>query len=778
MRYCPICERTYGDEVRVCEVDGAILKDSGINQDPLIGKVVRGRYRVLEKLGEGGMGTVYLAEQIAINRKVALKILHPDYARDQEFVRRFRQEAKLAAALNHRNIITVFDFDQADDGSLYIVMEYVAGKSLSGLIQDGPINLRRVMRLGVQIAEGLRAAHVAGVIHRDIKPENIMVVGEEEIKLMDFGIARLTNTEAATRLTRSGMIMGTPTYMAPEQIEGGEVGEATDIYAFGIVLYEMLSGRVPFTAPTPGAILIKHLQEVPAPLRKLRKEIPISLEKVVKQALEKKPAQRQKSMNEIVESLANTQQETAREQATASVIAQQLTAAGRRFSSISTLLRRLLERASLRARTRTGEMAELQLEHVEISIEASQIHLEQPNTVAETKPPTIIEHQELQSAASSDTDNRLRNLPPNGISSVEPTAIDLIQTQSWARRQQTADEFTAEAKTLMASVETEAIPEVITMTATQPVEEQKAASWRQPALTLAAAVLIGIVATVVYLQVSDQQIGSTPLRQETSDARSLAEGVASTKRDLPVRAQSESEKSLQAVSGSGDKTGIPLSEKNAGGQVSAAPIPSPVAEGKNISKKNQEIFKQAELKGRTDVVKVSPAPETPLTKKLVPEEIKVAEKPKEADLEKYKTPGPVKKESETKLASIDKPSIKQPEVSPASPETRLLSLAIVSSKRDINVQERVVLTVRGKYSDGKENEIGAGVRFESSDANVAVVNSRGELEGKKQGKAEVTARYAGVVSGVYTFYVKGGAENQKADQSGEPLQDQRRRLLR
>ena len=229
MRYCPICERTYGDEVRVCEVDGAILKDSGINQDPLIGKVVRGRYRVLEKLGEGGMGTVYLAEQIAINRKVALKILHPDYARDQEFVRRFRQEAKLAAALNHRNIITVFDFDQADDGSLYIVMEYVAGKSLSGLIQDGPINLRRVMRLGVQIAEGLRAAHVAGVIHRDIKPENIMVVGEEEIKLMDFGIARLTNTEAATRLTRSGMIMGTPTYMAPEQIEGGEVGEATDI---------------------------------------------------------------------------------------------------------------------------------------------------------------------------------------------------------------------------------------------------------------------------------------------------------------------------------------------------------------------------------------------------------------------------------------------------------------------------------------------------------------------------------------------------------------------
>ncbi|TMB73634.1 MAG: hypothetical protein E6J54_05800, partial [Deltaproteobacteria bacterium] len=173
-----------------------------------------------------------------------------------------------------------------------------------------------------------------------------------------------------------------------------------------------------------------------------------------------------------------------------------------------------------------------------------------------------------------------------------------------------------------------------------------------------------------------------------------------------------------------------------------------------------------------------PAPETPLTKKLVPEEIKVAEKPKEADLEKYKTPGPVKKESETKLASIDKPSIKQPEVSPASPETRLLSLAIVSSKRDINVQERVVLTVRGKYSDGKENEIGAGVRFESSDANVAVVNSRGELEGKKQGKAEVTARYADVVSGVYTFYVKGGAENQKADQSGEPLQDQRRRLLR
>ncbi len=308
MRYCPICERTYGDEVQACEVDGSILRDAAPKPDTLVGKTIKDRYRVIEKLGEGGMSVVYLAEQINIGRKVALKLLHNEYARDEAFVRRFRQEAKLAASLSHRNVIQIFDFDQAEDGNLFIAMEYLVGKNLKQLIRAEPLGIAHAVGLAIQIADGLAAAHRAGVIHRDIKPENIMVVGQgNEVKLMDFGIARLREVGASTRLTRTGMIMGTPAYMAPEQIEGREINEKTDIYAFGIVLYEMLSKVVPFAAPTPAAVLMKHLKETPVPLRKLRREIPAQLERIVTQALEKRPERRPGKMEQIVEALRTTE---------------------------------------------------------------------------------------------------------------------------------------------------------------------------------------------------------------------------------------------------------------------------------------------------------------------------------------------------------------------------------------------------------------------------------------------------------------------------------------
>ena len=291
----------------MCTLDGATLKEAGAKKDTLTGQMIKGRYQVIKKLGAGGMGTVYLAEQVAIGRRVALKVLHSSYATDEEFVRRFRHEARLAASLNHHNIITVYDFDQADEGSLFIAMEYVDGRSLSEVIrQEGPMDIGRAVRLGIQIVEGLEAAHRAGVIHRDIKPDNIMVTGmaeNEDVKLMDFGIARLRDTGSMTRLTRSGAIMGTPSYMAPEQIEGGDVSEKTDIYALGIVLYEMLSGGVPFRASTPGSVLIKQLREVPVSLMKLRREVPAAVERVVMQALEKKPQKRQQSMGEIAQGL-------------------------------------------------------------------------------------------------------------------------------------------------------------------------------------------------------------------------------------------------------------------------------------------------------------------------------------------------------------------------------------------------------------------------------------------------------------------------------------------
>jgi predicted Ser/Thr protein kinase len=288
-------------------MDGATLRIFGQKQDPYLGKIIKARYKVLKKLGEGGMGTVYLGEQVSVGRNVALKLLQGNYAMDDEFIGRFRREARLAASLNHSNIVTIYDFDQSEDGSLFIAMEYLHGSKLSDIVRrDGPLGIARAVRFGLQIAEGLDAAHRAGVIHRDIKPDNIMVIGTdglESIKLMDFGIARLRDAGATSRLTRPDVIMGTPSYMAPEQAEGADVSDKTDIYALGIVLYEMLSGSVPFKASTPSAVLLKQIQEAPLPLRKLRREIPASFERVVMQALEKKPEKRQRDMREVAQGL-------------------------------------------------------------------------------------------------------------------------------------------------------------------------------------------------------------------------------------------------------------------------------------------------------------------------------------------------------------------------------------------------------------------------------------------------------------------------------------------
>jgi serine/threonine-protein kinase len=303
MKSCPICEKTYGDQVAVCPADGATLLAGGAPPDPFLGRTIKGRYAVLRKLGEGGMGAVYLAEQVSVSRKVALKVLRADFARDEDFVRRFRLEARLAASLNHRNIITVYEFDQAEDGSLFIAMEYLEGRPLNEVIrQEGALPAGRAVRLGLQIAQGLEAAHRAGVIHRDIKPHNIMVVGQDDIKLMDFGIARLMDA-GSPGLTRTGVVMGTPAYMPPEQIEGGTITEQTDIYAFGIVLYELLTGSVPFTAASPRAVLTKHLQEAPLPLRTVDPRIPASVEQVVMQALAKQPEARQREMGEVIAGL-------------------------------------------------------------------------------------------------------------------------------------------------------------------------------------------------------------------------------------------------------------------------------------------------------------------------------------------------------------------------------------------------------------------------------------------------------------------------------------------
>src|SRR4030095_4471033 len=305
MKYCALCGNHYPDDIILCPQDGSTVRRSDAQSDPFVGRVIRGRYRGERQLGEGAMGTVYLAEQLSVRRKVALKMLRADFARDENFVARFQQEARLVGALNEtRNapVTLVHDFDQADDGSFFIVMEWLEGQVLNEVIaRQGALGVSRALRLATQIAEGLDAAHRTDIIHRDVKPHNIMVLtATDDIKLMDFGIARLRDSSSRTQLTQAGTMMGTPSYMAPEQIEGGEVTTGVYIYSFGVVLYEMLTGVVPFRANTSGAVLAKHLSEAPEPPSRLRPEITREIEALVLTALEKDPAHRQGSMGEIV----------------------------------------------------------------------------------------------------------------------------------------------------------------------------------------------------------------------------------------------------------------------------------------------------------------------------------------------------------------------------------------------------------------------------------------------------------------------------------------------
>ncbi|MBI3795678.1 MAG: protein kinase [Deltaproteobacteria bacterium] len=269
--------------------------------DPLIGQVVQGRYRILRTIGADSMGTVYVAEQLSTGQRVAVKMLSGQYARDEEFIGRFRQAAQQAVALSHDRVVTTYECGQVEDGKLFIAMEYVTGKPLKEVILEGPLPVDRAVALGIQVAEALQAAHKAGIIHRDVKPENIIVRAGDEIKLMGFGLAYPRNADA--RMAQTGVVVGTSEYLAPEQIEGGELTERTDLYAWGIVFYEMLTGKVPFSAPTPAATVAKHLQEPPQPVRQLRPDVPATSERVVMQALEKKPQTRQRNMGEVIAQL-------------------------------------------------------------------------------------------------------------------------------------------------------------------------------------------------------------------------------------------------------------------------------------------------------------------------------------------------------------------------------------------------------------------------------------------------------------------------------------------
>jgi eukaryotic-like serine/threonine-protein kinase len=271
--------------------------------DTLINTLFDGRYRILRRLGSGGMANVYLAEDEELGRRVAIKILNDRHASDDSFVERFRREAKNAAGLSHPNIVSIYDRGEAE-GTYYIAMEYLEGRSLKDrIVAEGPLPISAAIEAARQILRALGFAHRGGIVHRDVKPHNVLLAqdgAERRYKVTDFGISR----SSASQMTEAGSIVGTAQYLSPEQARGAAVDQRSDIYSVGIVLYELLTGKLPFTGETPLEIAMKHLSEVPKAPSSLRPEIPSDLDMVVLRALAKDPADRFESAEEMDTELA------------------------------------------------------------------------------------------------------------------------------------------------------------------------------------------------------------------------------------------------------------------------------------------------------------------------------------------------------------------------------------------------------------------------------------------------------------------------------------------
>jgi two-component system, LytTR family, response regulator len=269
-------------------------------------------YRVISKLGQGGMGTVYLADDTRLTRRVALKVLPPDVAADPERMHRFVQEAQLASALTHPNVAYIYEIGQA--GELwFLAMEYVQGEALSARIQKGPLKLGEILQLGMQVADALDDAHSKGIIHRDIKPANLMLTPRGHVKVLDFGLAKLearSNRDETQFMTSVGLVVGTVAYMSPEQTLGRDVDHRTDIFSLGIVLYESATGRLPFSGANAQESMARILQSQPDAIARFNYDIPEALDRVIRKCLEKDRERRYQSARELLVDLKNLERDS------------------------------------------------------------------------------------------------------------------------------------------------------------------------------------------------------------------------------------------------------------------------------------------------------------------------------------------------------------------------------------------------------------------------------------------------------------------------------------
>jgi serine/threonine-protein kinase len=303
LKLCPVCSTEYPDDIKFCQNDGATLRAAAPATN-LVGQVIADRYHVVKKLGEGGMGQVYLAEHVKMGRRSAIKVMNPSLTHDPDAVARFNREASNASRITHPNVCAVYDFGETPDGLIYLAMEFVEGEPLTDLLgRDGALPLARAVRIFRQVADALQAAHDLGIVHRDLKPDNIMLAkgrdGADVVKVVDFGIAKAVGgDEAGQKVTKTGLVVGTPEFMSPEQLSGDKVDGRSDLYSLALVFFRMLTGKLPFEATTVQETMIKRLTDEPIKLAVARPDLafPTGLQEVLDAALTRAPADRYQSV--------------------------------------------------------------------------------------------------------------------------------------------------------------------------------------------------------------------------------------------------------------------------------------------------------------------------------------------------------------------------------------------------------------------------------------------------------------------------------------------------